>query len=147
MQGSPKIKAMGTAYGTTVDLLDNPYVSCQHSHFDFSESLIGRKCPSEAADFIMWGVAQECGIAKKGDLSIYNNYDVTGDLDKITCPVMVVRGEDDWNVPEHYARTAMDGMVNAKKVMWRPIPGYGHFIIVEAPEKICELLEELVAEI
>ena len=72
---------------------------------------------------------------------------MTGDLDKITCPVMVVRGEDDWNVPEHYARTAMDGMVNAKKVMWRPIPGYGHFIIVEAPEKICELLEELVAEI
>lgn len=144
MQGSPCIKAMGTAYGTTVDLLDHPYVSCQHSHFDFSESLMGRKCPPEAADFIMWGVAQECGIAKKGDLSLYNNYDVTADLDKITCPVMVVRGEDDWNVPEHYCQTAMKGLVNSKKVMWRPVPGYGHFIILEAPEVICGLLEELM---
>lgn len=146
MQGSPKIKAMGTAYGTTVDLLDNPYVSCQHSHFDFSESLIGANCPKEAADFIMWGVAQECGIAKKGDLSIYNNYDVTDDLDKITCPVLVVRGEDDWNVPEHYCQTAIAGMVNAKKIIWKPIAGYGHFIIVEAPEVVCAAMEEFFAE-
>lgn len=147
MQGSARIKAMNTAYSATVDLLDNPYVSCQHSHFDFSESLIGRNCPADAADFIMWGVAQECGIAKKGDLSIYNNYDVTGDLDKITCPVMVIRGEDDWNVPEHYAKTAMDGLVNAKKVLWRPVPGYGHFIILEAPEIVCSLLEEFMNEL
>ena len=60
---------------------------------------------------------------------------------------MVIRGEDDWNVPEHYAKTAMDGLVNAKKVLWRPVPGYGHFIILEAPEIVCSLLEEFMNEL
>ena len=132
MQGSTYIKAMGSSYGATVDLLDNPYVSCQHSHWDFSESLIGSKCPPEAHEFIMWGVCQECGRTKKADLSIYNNYDVTDDLKKITCPCLLIRGEEDWNVPEHYYHTAMEGLVNAKKVQFVPVPGHGHFIAVEA---------------
>ncbi len=144
MQGSPRILAMGTAYGTTVDLLDNPYVSCQHSHLDFSESLVGKKASKEAHDFIMWGVHQECGRAKKADLSIYNNYDVTGELGKITCPCLLIRGEDDWNVPEHYYETAMAGMVNAEKVVFKKVPGYGHFIIVEAPEVVCQLMDEFL---
>ena len=144
MQGSAQIKAMGTSYGTTVDLLDNPYVSCQHSHWDFSESLIGKKCPQEAHDFIMWGVCQECGRAKKADLSIYNNWDVTEDLPKITCPCLLIRGEDDWNVPEHYYKTAMEGLTNAAKVEFKPVPGYGHFIIVEAPELCCQLIDEFL---
>ncbi|MBS6864167.1 MAG: alpha/beta hydrolase [Oscillospiraceae bacterium] len=146
MQGSPKIKAMGTAYGTTVDLLDNPYVSCQHSHWDFSESLCGKKCPPEAHDFIMWGVCQECGRAKKADLSIYNNYDVTSELGQITCPCLLIRGEDDWNVPEHYYHTAIEGMTNAKKVVFEKVPGYGHFIIVEAPEVVCELIDNFLQD-
>ncbi len=146
MQGSPCIKAMGTSYGATVNLLDNPYVSCQHSHWDFSESLIGKKCPQEAHDFIMWGVCQECGRAKQADLSIYNNYDVTAELKDIICPCLLIRGEDDWNVPEHYYHTAMKGLVNAKKVRFKSIPGYGHFIMVEAPEIICGLIEEFLEE-
>lgn len=146
MQGSPKIKAMQTSYGTTVDLLDNPYVSCQHSHWDFSESLMGSKCSKEAHDFIMWGVCQECGRAKKADLSIYNNYDVTGDLDKITCPSLLIRGLDDWNVPDHYYEEAIAGMTNCKKLKWEKVPGYGHFIAVEAPEVVCELIDKFFSE-
>ena len=140
MQGSTYIKAMGSSYGATVDLLDNPYVSCQHSHWDFSESLIGSKCPPEAHEFIM------CGRTKKADLSIYNNYDVTDDLKKITCPCLLIRGEEDWNVPEHYYHTAMEGLVNAKKVQFVPVPGHGHFIAVEAPEVICKLIDEFLMD-
>ena len=146
MQGSTYIKAMGSSYGATVDLLDNPYVSCQHSHWDFSESLIGSKCPPEAHEFIMWGVCQECGRTKKADLSIYNNYDVTADLKNITCPCLLIRGEEDWNVPEHYYHTAMEGLVNAKKVKFVPVPGHAHFIAVEAPEIVCELIDQFLED-
>ncbi len=146
MQGSPCIQAMNTAYGATVDLLDNPYVSCQHSHWDFSESLIGKKCSPEAHEFIMWGVCQECGRAKKADLSIYNNYDVTEDLKNITCPCLLIRGGDDWNVPEHYYHTAMKGLVNAEKIVFTPVEGYGHFIMVEAPEVISRLVVDFLAD-
>ncbi len=146
MQGSPCIQAMGTSYGATVNLLDNPYVSCQHSHWDFSESLIGEKCPKEAHDFIMWGVCQECGRAKQADLYIYNNYDVAAELQDITCPCLLIRGEDDWNVPEHYYHTALEGLTHAEKVCFKSVPGYGHFIMVEAPEVICGLIEEFLEE-
>jgi len=144
MQASPRIKAMGTSYGATVDLLDHPYVSCQHSHWDFSESLIGSKCPSDAHDFIMWGVCQECGRTKKADLSIYNNYDVTEHLKNIICPCLLIRGEEDWNVPAHYYETAMKSIVNAEKLEFQSVPGYGHFIMVEAPEVICGLIDHFL---
>lgn len=145
MQGSVYIKAIEN--NIMVDLLDHPYVSPQYSHFDFSESQIGRNAPQAARDFILWGVCQEIGRTKKADLSVYNNYDVRDGQKNITCPVMVVRGEDDWNVPESVCREAMAGLVNAKKVVFKPIPGYGHFIAVEAPEILCEALEEFVADI
>ncbi|MDP3386250.1 MAG: alpha/beta hydrolase [Eubacteriales bacterium] len=146
MQGSPCIKAMGTEYGATVNLLDHPYVSCQHSHWDFSESLIGSKCSTEAHDFIMWGVCQESGRTKQADLAMYNNFDVTEDLKKITCPCLLIRGEDDWNVPEHYYETALEGLTNAKKVQFKKVPGYGHFIMIEAPEVISQLIDDFLTE-
>lgn len=145
-QASPYIKAMGTSYGAAVNLLDNPYVSCQHSHWDFTDSLCGTKCPPEIHEFIMWGVCQECGRAKQADLAIYNNFDVREELKNITCPVLLVRGEDDWNVPEHYYDTAMQYLTNAKKLEFLKVPGYGHFIVVEAPEIICTEVDRFLTE-
>ena len=145
-QASPYIKAMGTSYGAAVNLLDNPYVSCQHSHWDFSESLCGKKCSQEAHDFIMWGVCQERGRTKQADLSIYNNFDVRDELHKITCPILLVRGEDDWNVPEHYYQTAMEYITNAKRLEFKKFPDYGHFIIVEAPELLCGAIDEFLSK-
>lgn len=145
-QASPCIQAMGTSYGATVNLLDTPYVNPQHSHWDFSESLIGKKCSQEAHDFIMWGVCQECGRAKQADLSIYNSFDVREDLKNVTCPILLVRGGDDWNVPEHYYKTAMEYLTNAAKVEFKVIPDYGHFIIVEAPEILCDAIDAFLPE-
>lgn len=145
MQGSVHIKA--TANNTMLEMLDHPYCNPQYSHFDFTESQIGRNATPAARDFILWGVCQENGRTKKGVLTLYNNFDVREGLKNITCPVMVIRGEDDWNVPESICQEAMDGLVNAKKVVWKPIPGYGHFIIVEAPEVLCKAMEEFLSDI
>lgn len=145
-QGSPYIKAMGSSYGATVNLIDNPYVSCQHSHWDFSDSLIGSKCPQENRDFIMWGVCQECGRAKQADLSIYNNFDVREDLKNVTCPILLIRGEDDWNVPDHYYKTAMEYLTNAERVEYKTFPGYGHFIVIEAPQVVSDAVDEFLSE-
>ncbi len=145
-QASSYIKAMGSSYGTTILLLDNPYVSPQHSHWDFSESLIGRDCPKEAHDLIMWGVCQEIGRAKIADMSIYNNFDVREDLKNLTCPLLLVRGEDDWNVPDHYFETAMEYITNSRKLEFKKVPRYGHFIVVEAPAIVSELIDEFLPE-
>ena len=145
-QGSPYIKAMRTSYGAAVNLLDNPYVSPQHSHWDFTDSLIGSKCPQDIRDFIMWGVCQECGRAKQADLAIYNDFDVREQLRNIRCPTLLIRGEDDWNVPEHYYDTALQYLTNAKKLDFVKVPGFGHFIVVEAPQIVCKLIDGFLTE-
>ena len=49
-------------------------------------------------------------------------------------------------MPEHYYHTAIEGMINAKKVVFEKVPGYGHFIIVEAPEVVCELIDNFLQD-
>lgn len=49
-------------------------------------------------------------------------------------------------MPEHYYHTAMEGLVNAKKVQFVPVPGHGHFIAVEAPELMCQLIDEFLKD-
>ena len=129
------------------DLLNHPYCSVQYSHFDFSESLIGCDAPEAAKEFILWGVCQEIGITKKADLGLYNDFDVREGMKNITCPVLLIRGEDDWAVPESECQEVMQRLVNAKKIMWKSIPRLGHFIAVEAPEIVCEAIEEFITDL
>ena len=129
------------------DLLNHPYCNVQYSHYDFSESLIGRDTSEEARDFILWGVCQEIGITKKADLGLYNDFDVRDGMKNITCPVLVIRGEDDWAVPDYECQNLMKRLVNAKKVVWKPVPNYGHFITVEAPHIVGSAMEEFLADV
>ena len=94
----------------------------------------------------MWGVCQECGRAKQADLSIYNNFDVREDLKNVTCPILLIRGEDDWNVPDHYYKTAMEYLTNAERVEYKTFPGYGHFIVIEAPQVVSDAVDEFLSE-
>jgi pimeloyl-ACP methyl ester carboxylesterase len=65
----------------------------------------------------------------------------------ITCPALVIRGEDDWAVPEYECRELMARMINAKNIMWKSVPRMGHFITVEAPQIVCEAMEEFLADL
>lgn len=144
------LSMQGADYTPTIDsaileLLHHPYVSAQHSHVEFSECLIGRACPQDARDFIMWGVAQEISVTKQGDLSQYNGFDVRSTMDRIKCPVLVVHGTDDAIVTEKMAKETMSRLVNAAKVVYRPVPDYGHFLAVENPEAVCGHLDEFLS--
>ncbi|MBB4302663.1 pimeloyl-ACP methyl ester carboxylesterase [Rhodobium orientis] len=146
------LSMQGADYTPTIDasileLLNHPYVSAQHSHVEFSECLIGRACPQEARDFIMWGVAQEISVTKQGDLSQYNGFDVRGTMDKITCPVLVVHGVDDAIVTEKMVEETMSRLVNAERVVYKPVADYGHFLAVENPQVVAEHLDEFLTSI
>lgn len=133
-----------TIDATILELLHHPYVSAQHSHVEFSECLIGRACPPKERDFIMWGVAQEISVTKQGDLSQYNGFDVRDQMGKITCPVLVVHGTDDPIVTEKMVQETMARLTNAKKVVYRPVPEYGHFLAVENPRAVATNLDEFL---
>lgn len=138
----------GGRHTTMADLLDHPYVNVQHSHFEFSESLIGPETLPERREFVLWGVRQEISTCKKADLGmLYDHFDLRATQDKVTCPVMIVRGTSDWGIPHESCLEIVDRLVNAKKVVYKQLPGYGHFIAVEAPEVLCAAVEEFLADV
>ncbi len=146
------VSMQGADYTPTVnenilELLNHPYVSCQHSHLEFSECLIGKKTTQERRDFILWGVMCEIGKTKQGDLTQYNGFDVREKMCEITCPVMVIHGLDDKIATGEMAEATIARITNSKTVLYRPIEDYGHFIAVENPEAVAAYLDEFMRAI
>lgn len=139
----------GADYTATInesilELLNHPYVSCQHSHLEFTECLIGQATIQERCDFIMWGVMTEIGKTKQGDLTMYNGFDVRDRMGEITCPVLVIQGLDDQIATPEMAEATFARLTGSDNVDYKPIPGYGHFIAVENPELVSQYLDEFM---
>ena len=146
------LSMQGADYTPTVDanilaMLDHPYVSVQHSQIEYSECLIGRACSKEARDFIMLGVAQEISSTKYADLKQYTGFDVREKMATITCPVLIVHGVDDPIVTEEMVAKTMARLTGTKKLVYRPIADYGHFLIVENPKVVCEHLDAFLSDL
>ncbi|MDR3348430.1 MAG: alpha/beta hydrolase [Acidaminococcales bacterium] len=143
------ISLQGASYTPSISevaraLMDHPHVSLQHSHIDFSDSLIGKDTADKEREFIIWGVRQEISTTKKADLTLYNGFDVRGEMGKVTCPVLVFRGEDDWIVDANSVNSTVAALTGAKKVTFRTFPGIGHFPAVERPEVVAKVVEEFM---
>lgn len=143
------VSMQGADYTPTVDekileLLNHPYVSCQHSHLEFSECLIGKATTQERRDFILWGVMSEIGITKQGDLTQYNGFDVRDKMERITCPTLVIQGLDDQIATAAMAEATVGRITNSKNLVYKTVEDYGHFIIVENPEIVCEYINDFV---
>ncbi|MDR3587166.1 MAG: alpha/beta hydrolase [Desulfosporosinus sp.] len=144
------ISMQGADYTPTISplsmaLYNHPHVSLQHAHLGFSKSLIGRDTDQAAIDFIQWGVMTECNQAKIGDWAIYGTFDVRDKMNKVTCPVLIIRGEDDWIVSQELVEETKARLVNAKKVVYKPLPGIGHFAAVENPKAVSQIVDEFLS--
>lgn len=130
--------------GNVRELLFHPYVCPQHSHYEFTESLIGTKTSQDRVDFINWGVLCENGKIKQGDLTETGTFNVSDKMDRITCPVLIIEGIDDQAYTPEMAQGSMDRLVNCKNKRMKLYEGYGHFIAVENPEAVSEAIEEFI---
>jgi len=126
------------------DMLFHPLVSCQHSHLELTESLIGQKTSLARQEFIYWGVLQETGITKQGDYLELLSFDVKDGMDKITCPVLIIEGMDDQSYTPTMTKQSLSRLVNSSHAELKLIPGYGHFIAVESPETVYLYLSEFI---
>ena len=77
-----------------------------------------------------------------GDFAACDNFDVTGRLGKISCPALVLCGEDDRLTPPKYAHYLQDSMPGASLTI---IPNAGHMVMVEQPELVNQAIEEFLA--
>lgn len=126
---------------SVADTINHPYCSVQHSHRDFTDSLIGSVTTPEDREFILWGVSTEIGVVKAADYAgVYNGFDVRQGMDKITCPVLILRGDEDWTSHDENIEHLMNRLVNASKVDYRVMPGMAHYNPQESPKMVCDAL-------
>ena len=91
----------------------------------------GSKALPERALEVAWTARSRDPKVQASDLAAWNAHDLRAELGRIRCPVLLVRGEEDFLVPRALMEATRDGLADAEYV---ELPGIGHFPHVESPE-------------
>lgn len=73
------------------------------------------------------------------DFLACDSFDETGRLGSITCPTLVICGEDDRMTPRRSAQFLADSIPNAQMAA---IPGAGHMVMLEQPQVVANALRD-----
>ena len=132
---------------SVASMLNHPYCNVQFSHMDFTESLVGSATSLKDREFILWGVCSEVGIVKFADYAgVYNGFDVREGMKAIKCPVLILRGEEDWSATDAKLKSIMNRMPNVTKITLKTLPGLGHYNPQESPGMVSDAIIEFLSE-
>ncbi len=65
----------------------------------------------------------------------------------VRCPVLMIRGEDDWLVSQPMVDATAARLVNARPLSIVTLPGIGHYAPMEAPEAVAEAIRKFVNDL
>jgi pimeloyl-ACP methyl ester carboxylesterase len=144
MQGADFTPSISRA---ALDLMDHPHVSLPHFNREQSTSLAGRAALPEAYDLVEWTAFQLSGKTLGADLKIYTAIDIRDRMANIRCPVLMIRGEDDWLVSQAMVDDTVGRLVNARPIEVLRLPGIGHYAPMEAPEAVGSAIRKFMAKL
>lgn len=124
-----------------LELMTHPQVNFTSYSRGQSMGLIGRRTSQPRREFLIWNTLQAQAETTQADLTAYTAFDCRAEMDKISCPVLMIRGEDDWLVSQSMVEAAASRLRTGELVT---IPGGGHFIHAELPEDVCPLVEDFL---
>lgn len=124
-----------------VRFIDHPYISTPHLVQEYNRSIIGRSSDSEAAEFIHWQAWCETGITYKADLKMMESLALSADMKNIRCPVLAIRGEDDWVADEKKTRDLLIHIGNADNCSVT-LEKVGRFAMIEKPELTANAIKD-----
>ena len=98
------------------------------------ESLSPR-CPAEKVEELRWQ-HRNAQVSAVGDLEGWARHDVRDKLGAVECPMLVVRGEDDFWVPRELTEETVALLKNGEAVH---LKGIGHYPMFEDPQLVAKL--------
>ena len=128
-------------------LLRHPQISLGDYLYDRNAQLIGRRTAAAVREFILWNVRQVTPEAQEADMAVYANFDVRADMNRITCPSLLVRGSDDWLVSQAMVEAAASRLIRAPVVKLVNIREAGHYVHQEFPGECCGVIDQFLQEI
>lgn len=97
---------------------------------------LNRKCSPEKIAELRWQ-HRNSQVSAVGDLEGWAQHDVTAKMKNVSCPMLVVRGEDDFWVPRELTDETGRLIKNSEVVHLKNI---GHYPMFEDPKLICDLV-------
>lgn len=96
---------------------------------------LGRNTAPDLVQELRW---QHRGaqLSAVGDLEAWSRHDVLEQLALVECPMLVVRGEDDFWIPKELVDETVAAMPQGEALH---LPDIGHYPMFEAPKMIAEL--------
>jgi len=79
-----------------------------------------------------------------GDLIACDAFDVTGGVNDIVQPVLVICGSEDEMTPSRNSQFLADTLPAARLEI---IPGAGHMVMIEKPQEVADVLRDFLAGI
>lgn len=99
----------------------------------FASGCFGSGSPPRTIEGWRMRLARGQGLAD--DLRACNAFDVMARLAEVTCPALVVCGEEDRMTPPKYGRYLAEGITNAEL---RLLPDAGHMVMLEKPGAVAD---------
>ncbi len=96
---------------------------------------LGRNTPADKREELRWQ-HRNSQVSAVGDLEGWSQHDVLAQLPAVQCPMLVVRGEDDFWVPRELADETAAAMPRGEVVH---LDGIGHYPMFEDPAGIAAL--------
>jgi len=90
----------------------------------------------------LWWQHQNAQQAGNGDIQGWASHDVRDQLGDVRCPVLVIKGADDFWVPESPIRLSAE-LIGAQAEV-EVLPDIGHYPMFEDPEGLAGLIDSFV---
>lgn len=82
--------------------------------------------------------AQLVGAA---DLQCWPKHNVKGKLGKVQCPVLVIRGDEDFHIPKELAEETVKEIPGGELLVMK---GIGHYPMMEDPPRVAQIIADFV---
>jgi pimeloyl-ACP methyl ester carboxylesterase len=99
-------------------------------------------CPQDKINELKWQ-HRNSQVSAVGDLEAWSQHDVLARLNEVQCPMLVIRGDDDFWVPRELADEAAEALPNSEMVH---LPNIGHYPMFEDPALIADLITDFCTE-
>lgn len=99
---------------------------------------LGRDTAPDLIEELRWQ-HRNSQVSAVGDLEGWSQHDVFDRLGEVGCPMLVIRGEDDFWVPKELVDESVAAMPKGEGLH---LEGIGHYPMFEAPQQIADITAE-----
>lgn len=142
LAGAVAMEGAGRTRGAQLGRLSHPHaLPSWQDVLEYSViDAVGPTCSENRRQELAWQHRSAHEIATN-DLQAWADFDRVDELGKATCPVMVVRGVDDYFIQDDVFEETIERLPDVEPVVLSDV---GHYPMMEAPDKVTTLIDEFL---